>query len=381
MNRTTLCALMLVATAGLLIAGPLSPPAGSVAPTYKTLADVEPRIALSASNTPGDADSMFRILNAGSYYLTDILLVGPGKAGIEIATDDVTIDLNGFRIGGIAGTLDGIRITGTNHRNITIRNGIIEHLQGDGINLLSDSGITDTRGCHLENLTIADCTLLGIRLSSGTLVESCSVLNNASGGIVAAAPSANTGCVIRSCIARGNGINGGILPADHAVVENCMSENNAGDGIFVLDGSLVVGCACSGNASDGIEAESSTISGCTASGNSHNGILARSNSVIRGNNAFGNGVSGSGAGIAVGLSGTRIEGNNLVGNVVGLQVLGSANVIVANTASGNSPNYSIVASNRYGPIVNLTASGAAAASGNAAASTLTSTDPFANFAY
>jgi hypothetical protein len=74
MNRrtaiTVVSALILVATAGLLIAGPLTPPAGPVTSTYKPLSDVEPRIAINAVNTPGDSSSVFLITQPGSYYLT-----------------------------------------------------------------------------------------------------------------------------------------------------------------------------------------------------------------------------------------------------------------------------------------------------------------------
>ncbi|MCL4222042.1 MAG: hypothetical protein KJZ65_11815 [Phycisphaerales bacterium] len=52
-----------------LSAGPPDPPSGPVASSYKTLAEVEPRIAIKATNTPGDANSVFRITQSGSYYL------------------------------------------------------------------------------------------------------------------------------------------------------------------------------------------------------------------------------------------------------------------------------------------------------------------------
>lgn len=45
------CALMLAASAGLLIAGPLNPPGGPVASSMKTLSEVEPRIVINATNT------------------------------------------------------------------------------------------------------------------------------------------------------------------------------------------------------------------------------------------------------------------------------------------------------------------------------------------
>ena len=46
----------IVAAAAILSrAGPLTPPGGTVASTYKTLSEVEPRTAISAATTPGDA--------------------------------------------------------------------------------------------------------------------------------------------------------------------------------------------------------------------------------------------------------------------------------------------------------------------------------------
>jgi hypothetical protein len=41
-----------------------------VASTYKTLSEIEPRIALNQANTPGSASKLFRITQPGSYYLT-----------------------------------------------------------------------------------------------------------------------------------------------------------------------------------------------------------------------------------------------------------------------------------------------------------------------
>ncbi|MBX7208738.1 MAG: hypothetical protein K1X78_10530 [Verrucomicrobiaceae bacterium] len=53
----------------------------------------------------------------------------------------------------------------------------------------------------------------------------------------------------------------------------------------------------------------------------------------------------------------------------------------ASPAGINTTNYEIVASNRYGPIVDLTAPGSAAVSGSSAASVLTNTEPNANFSH
>ena len=51
------------------------------------------------------------------------------------------------------------------------------------------------------------------------------------------------------------------------------------------------------------------------------------------------------------------------------------------SASVNTTNYDIVANNRYGPIIDITAGGQPAVSGDSAASTVATTDPWANFSY
>ena len=130
-----LCAMLVPACLGAAsMAGPLSPPAGPVTPTHKTLTEVEPRVAINAANTPGDADSIFRISQPGSYYLTGNLTGQAGKHGIEIATSGVTIDLAGFEVRGIGGALDGIAAT-INGSELCIRNGTIRFWPADGIDL------------------------------------------------------------------------------------------------------------------------------------------------------------------------------------------------------------------------------------------------------
>src|SRR6187397_293339 len=90
----------LVVACGLLFAGPMDPPAGPVTSTYKTLTEVEPRTAINAVNTPGDAQNVFRITQPGSYYLTGNVIAAGGKHGITVTVSNVTIDLNGFALDG-----------------------------------------------------------------------------------------------------------------------------------------------------------------------------------------------------------------------------------------------------------------------------------------
>jgi parallel beta-helix repeat protein len=96
-----------------------------------------------------------------------------------------------------------------------------------------------------------------------------------------------------------------------------------------------------------------------------------------------NGFStGIGSGIHSTSSDNRIEDNNVVDNDLGIEVASSGSLIIKNSASGNTLNYVIAASNQYGVILDLTAPGSAAASGSSAPSTLTTTtNPWANFSY
>src|SRR6188768_715136 len=73
--------------------GSLTPPAGAPAPVMKSLDQIEARTPISSAP--------FTITAPGSYYLIGNLSVSSGNA-IVIATNDVTLDLNGFTISSTA---------------------------------------------------------------------------------------------------------------------------------------------------------------------------------------------------------------------------------------------------------------------------------------
>jgi len=72
----------------------------------KTISEVEPRTLIYATNIPGDADSVFEIIQAGSYYLFGVAF----DHGIEIDADRVTIDLKGLAIIGDQSSLSASTI-------------------------------------------------------------------------------------------------------------------------------------------------------------------------------------------------------------------------------------------------------------------------------
>src|SRR5262245_2012030 len=128
MDRPTaavIISLALIAAGTFIAAGPLSPPAGPVASSYKTLSEAEPRVAINSLVGTGGPTWTYSINQPGSYYLTGNLVGENGKRVVRIGADNVTIDLNGFTIDGSAGATRGIDGETLDANNVTVRNGTI----------------------------------------------------------------------------------------------------------------------------------------------------------------------------------------------------------------------------------------------------------------
>lgn len=298
-------------------------------------------------------------------------------------------------------------------------------------------GISGGTGCKLVECTAAGQTGGGdgINLGETSLVVDCVATGNTGDGVELDArctvsgtvASGNTGRgmvtgaygTLTQCSANSN-LFGGLVTGDGCVVAQCMAnENQSSYGITLGTGCLLTSCTVAANTSSlansgGIQANSdcqiiacivrsntttagtltattgiginagfnATIIDCRVSANKGDGIRLQGTSLARGNVCHANGnTTGDGAGIHAISSSNRIEGNFLTNNDRGIDVDTGGNLIIRNTARANTTNYDIVADNRYGEIVNVTATGTAAVTGNAGASTLTSTDSLANFAY
>jgi hypothetical protein len=349
----SLSALALLITGGVLYAGPLNPPAGPVTSTYKTLTEVEPRIAINVTNTPGDADSLFKITQPGSYYLTGNIIGVAGKHGIEIATSGVTIDLNGFDLTGIPamGLFDGVSATANSLTNIAVVNGSVRNWGDEGVDLATNGAIN----CRVEGVLASGNAGNGINAGLASTVSNCSAFQNT-----------------------GNGISTNIS----STVSNCTAYQNTGNGISTGNGSTVSTCTAYQNTGNGISVDNgSTVEGCIVRLNTLDGIVCPSQCVIRGNTCSSNGNSGDGAGIHATGGDNRIEGNTCTSADRGIDVDFFGSIIIKNTCSGNISNWAIAIGNSVGPIV-VAGTNAAAINGNGAvASTLGSTDPHANFSY
>lgn len=377
------------------LGGSLTPPNGPVAPTGKTLTEVEPRILLNSINTPGDAQSMVKITSPGSYYLGENLLVTPSKNGIKVEADDVTIDLNGCRIGGYPGALSGITMSGT-RKNLVIRNGFLRFFAEHGIYLNPNGQFAS--GCRVEDIHVSDCGATGIYMYfHGAVLERIVARNNGDSGIVAgnnsvlmackAMDNAQTGIrtgsgsTVIGCTSSDNGAAG----FDGYITKyvNCTASSNDGGGFICADGSALNGCVAQFNSGGpGIRVSiGCLVENCVSHDNIAHGIRAEVQCVVRNNVCTENsGVDPMISNILANV-GCRVEGNFCMSGRTGIRVEGTHSIIVGNTCSNNSVNWVIAANNFYGPIIDRSSASTAAVSGNAAASTLGTTDPNANFTH
>jgi hypothetical protein len=333
------------------LAGPITPPPGPVTSTHKTLTEVEPRIAINATNTPGDADSLFKITQPGSYYLTGNITGESGKHGIEITASGVTLDLNGFDLVGIPGmgAFDGVAVRTASLSSITLINGSVRGWGDSGVDL----DFFPPENCRIAGVIAEGNASRGIDASGGTIVENCAAANNGSHGIEVS----------------GNG----------SAVLNSTAHDNVGDGIRVAVGCLVAHCASANNAGSGIWASlACSIIDCNVRLNSSGGITCGSDCVVRGNTCANNRQGSVGAGIqATGIR-NRIEGNACILNAIGIDVDGVDNFIVKNTCTANDTNWTIVAGNTCLVVIGTNA---AAINGSSGGTAPGSTDPNANFTH
>jgi len=239
-----------------VLAGPIAPPPGPVGESYKTLTEVEPRTALSATNTPGNAQFVYIINQSGSYYLTENLIGVAGKGGIWVLGADVTLDLNGFTLDGTGGSGSGIQGDADSDR-LVIRNGHVSNWPLVGIML------EETPDVVVEDVTVSSTGGMGIFASSGVVTE-CRVINAGSDGIFVSGDS---------------------------IVENCRVTGCTGAGIVAWTDSIVRGCLSVGNTLAGIETRSGS------------GNLFESNTAL-----------GNGAGLRALTPGNTFRNNHVNGN-------------------------------------------------------------------
>lgn len=372
----------------LAYAGPVNPPAGPVAPTDKPLAEVEPRIAVNAANTPGNVTNLFRITEPGSYYLTEDIARGPGGVFsvnvLSIKARDVTLDLNGFAVRGDQGIGNGIVIStpvSAEHRNVRVFNGSVISPGGLGI------GSSNIRGVTLENIYVTGSTGDGIRLAADAVIRNCRVTNSGGNGIEVRDDALLTDCVIDTtgeqgvlagigptisgCIVRRAGSTGieiendgtlercqvdrsgvvvqpssGYFVDGDATFVECKATNNPQHGFHFLGDASFTDCTAEGNADSGFfsgSSSQSTMVRCAATSNLRFGIVTE-DGVIAECNASKNGLDGIRAGGPAVISRCLTEGNTNNG----ILMVGGGTVTSCisreNGSSGISANEGVVVS-------------------------------------
>jgi len=368
----------------LLGQGVLTPP-GAPAPTMKTLDQIEPRTIVNAANTPGNSSSSFIISQPGSYYLTTNLTGVSGKTGIEILTNNITLDLNGFALQGVSGSVYGIDIPFT-LTNITVRNGMVSGWGNIGV--YSES--TLSLNLVFERLNVSGNGGYGFFVAGSGTVRDCNCEKNSVDGIYCASGIVS-GCTANTNLATGIEIDGGI-------VSGCSAQNNIGHGIY-CNGGAVSGCSAQNNGNCGIVAVDSMMSECSAQYNGTHGIYVMGGKVsgcfafcnkfsginvnapgseVIGNTCNGNNTTtnSSAAGIYINDKNNRVEDNHVAASgYAGIQVYNYSgytnNIIIKNSVIGNGANNYIVPNSQIvGPLITNTVSGI-----------ITNSNPWANFSF
>ncbi len=238
--------------------------------------------ALKGGVTPGDAAGFpVTISAAGSYRLTSNLTVPDVNTdGIDVTTDNVSIDLNGFAILGPV-TCSGAPVSSCS-------------AYGTGYGIRGDSAGAVT----VENGRVQGFGAYAISLGKGARVSGVRARWSASGGFLVGNESAVTGSFVTA-----NGLTG-IVAGDGGVVSGNIVRGNQSTGVSAGGTTTVTANTVSLNGLYGIVLTTpgggSTIVGNAVSGNSATGIFCAtaggldgySQNVLKGNNGGGPQVSG-----------------------------------------------------------------------------------------
>jgi len=249
-------------------------PARITAPSAVQPQDTALSLAPSALGTP-IASLPFTIDEPGHYYLIKTLAGVSGQHGIVIQAADVSLDLAGFSLTGVSGSLNGVRIE-LSVQNVSISNGIIRDWGGNGI----ASNFDYQAKVKLWNLRCVSNAGSGVGVGY-VVAQSCEFSGNGAVGL-----TCNQEALLTDCYSADNGSHG-LITGARSVVRGCIIRGNAGDGLRVGRGSVVGTCQSSGNAGDGVEVTNSgfaedgtVITDCVSSNNADSGLRGAANTQV-----------------------------------------------------------------------------------------------------
>jgi hypothetical protein len=216
---TALATVLWAAAAMAHAQGSLTPP-GAPAPSMKTLDQIEPRIPVNT--LPGSSDAIHVITQPGHYYLTAGVVGQAGKHGILIKASRVRLDLNGFSVQGVTGSLDGVTRGpvgdgDASYEHVMVHNGTITNWGGHGIYL------QDVRFPIVRDVTVQNVLNLGILLYEHAAVSDVRVISARQYGIYlynGSVRHSNVSTVVSNVATHLAGIF-----MYHGTVEHCIVEN------------------------------------------------------------------------------------------------------------------------------------------------------------
>lgn len=333
-------------------AGDLNPPAGPIGPTGHTLSQIRDRIArtdagvaeprIPIQSLAGNETVLHVVREPGSYYLTGDIVGEPGRGGILVESDNVTIDLCGHSLRSDVESLIAIDITGDQVRDqIHILNGSVRGWQ---------TGIAG-RACRASSLRNMTLRFVGWAAGGGgnTELGSDSVISD---------------CLFQRC-------RGPAAVLDRGRIERCIVNDGDPGGFFMVRDGLVVDCeviGCNGNAfciQEGgffarclarfagngfVAVRGAAVLDCVAM-NCGTGVVATSNTRIeRCHAAYGQ----IGFDVPAGESLASLVENTAVSNEqVGFRLNGQRNWISSCRAANNGTDYAVEAGNSHGPVIDV----------------------------
>ena len=187
--------------------------------------------ALAGGVTAGDGPGYPIFLNTpGSYRLTSDLFASLNNTGIQMAADNITLDLNGFTLYGGGGLIaDGIGLGGC--KNIEIRNGTIRDFTRSGIFSNINTHYVRVIGLRTINNVTSGIELQG----TANTVDGCTALGNAIGIRVF------DGSLVINSVARGNTSFGLAFAGPGGYRSNVLTGNNGGDANAQVSNGLQLG--------------------------------------------------------------------------------------------------------------------------------------------
>lgn len=356
------------------LAGDPNPPPGPVAPTMKSLEQIEPRRPLS--EVPGTVSALHRITEPGSYYLSSALFVPASMTAIEVDAPGVTIEMMGFEIAGEGELSRGIVLLpgppgGGFRPGLAVRNGRFSFL---GVAVEAQSGsaveLTDLTARDVGQAFWAGVSSLVSRCTtieggSGFQIGDHSVLTECRASGTQQGFSSGISCTLRDCTSSGaetygfvvsglsvlescrsqGGTKGFLLGAETQATR-CISHGASICGFDALSGGInMIACMASGCETGFSTAQGCVLEGCSAVSNiygytlsdsalfhsvakenSHTGIIAGFGSSVRGCTATQN----SDSGITSTGGGVTIADCTAVQNPIGIHVLGNRSHIANN---------------------------------------------------